>query len=1165
MPKSTHQIKRTFSGQLGEKANRNRYLSAIVGHPDGTVYVEDRPGYVWARLGGANGQIIQVYARGVLGAYNLPIVVYHPPHRPRDYAIIDLDLDAFASSGTGEDNDGGYDGTAYAQAHAAQHYYNGGDPVLVHLRAWTPLRVYPSSGLVIGVMPGLIARAGTDLEVVHQALDLGPFAPESGALYVLITIDADGLLAATTGAAVGGLLDLTIADIPDTPAGHFRLAAIRLFSGQTSVRETRALTDIVDLRWPQERLSNAVSLDDLPTPIDIAHGGTNATSAAAAINNLLPTQAGQAGNGLLTDGSNPYWGPTGGGGGGSIVITSLPVGTLVPFGGASIPSGWLECNGAAVSRITYADLFAVVGTTYGAGDGSTTFNLPDLRGRTSIGKGTGSGLTPRALGATGGAETHTLSAAEMPAHTHATTLRSDTVAGALQSTAGQSDGSITVSYTSTSAGGGGAHNNLPPFVVTAWLIKYTDTATSALIFNDSVAPANVSATPATGSAVYAARRDHVHAHTLTDAHILVGNALNVAADVALSGDATLANTGELTLATINANVGSFGSATQVATFTVDAKGRITAAGNTTISGVTPAAHDIAGALHTTSGRTAGQVLQATGAAAFGWSTYPLTIGAASSISGTAATGSGTANYLAKWTGTNTVGNSLFQDDGTYIGIGTAPIATAFVDVRNTPTLTSGSMTGMNVILTSNPAADSAGIFQGMAFAARTQSGNAFNFTQSVRGVNGQSQHNGTGLLSTLTGIEVQTQINSSGNVTTVYGLRVTAIAPSTGRAGSNYGLYVDNNVPFTTINTAISVAASSGAGNLKYGLSIGAISGGSGANVAIETLGGQLQFTHNANSTLATFTGHSTFTATTPLVSMIRNDSATASTVDMLKLEARTTSTAAAGFGPLLRFVAESASANTYRDQAAIKSTWGRNSTPDGLHTDAGRTSILALQTVDNAGALADRISIYGALTRIGDGETNYTQFDGSGHQTMVGTATVFNDEKGNLSSAKITSPSSKVVQDDAESAYYFKDTATTADYLWLNIQFNHDRKLGSVTSPHLHWRQASATIPNWIIQYRWQKQGAAVTTAWTSIKWTSHAFTYTSGALNQITDFSDITPPSGDGISDQLQVRIIRDTGNASGLFTGADGLAGDVYVTDFDTHKESDSLGSNSEYSKT
>ena len=59
---------------------------------------------------------------------------------------------------------------------------------------------------------------------------------------------------------------------------------------------------------------------------------------------------------------------------------TLPVGAIMPFASSDAPTGWLKCNGAAVGRATYADLFAVVGTTYGAGDGSTTFNLPDLRG-----------------------------------------------------------------------------------------------------------------------------------------------------------------------------------------------------------------------------------------------------------------------------------------------------------------------------------------------------------------------------------------------------------------------------------------------------------------------------------------------------------------------------------------------------------------------------------------------------------------------------------------------------------------------------------------------------------------------------------------------------------------------------------------------------------------
>ena len=66
----------------------------------------------------------------------------------------------------------------------------------------------------------------------------------------------------------------------------------------------------------------------------------------------------------------------------------MPAGTIIPFAGSSIPTGYLLCNGAVVSRTTYADLFRVIGTTYGAGDGSTTFKLPDLRDRFLEGAGT---------------------------------------------------------------------------------------------------------------------------------------------------------------------------------------------------------------------------------------------------------------------------------------------------------------------------------------------------------------------------------------------------------------------------------------------------------------------------------------------------------------------------------------------------------------------------------------------------------------------------------------------------------------------------------------------------------------------------------------------------------------------------------------------------------
>jgi microcystin-dependent protein len=70
-----------------------------------------------------------------------------------------------------------------------------------------------------------------------------------------------------------------------------------------------------------------------------------------------------------------------------------PVGLLAPFAGASAPSGWLLCDGSAVSRTTYAPLFAVIGTTYGAGDGSTTFNLPDMRAASPVGAGTSTQFT----------------------------------------------------------------------------------------------------------------------------------------------------------------------------------------------------------------------------------------------------------------------------------------------------------------------------------------------------------------------------------------------------------------------------------------------------------------------------------------------------------------------------------------------------------------------------------------------------------------------------------------------------------------------------------------------------------------------------------------------------------------------------------------------------
>lgn len=101
--------------------------------------------------------------------------------------------------------------------------------------------------------------------------------------------------------------------------------------------------------------------------------------------------------------------------------TDVLPGMILPYGGGSVPVGYLPCDGSAVSRTTYADLFAVIGTDYGPGDGSTTFNLPDCRGRVIGGEGSALGGPVRARGTNYGENAHVQLATELAAHTHAVT------------------------------------------------------------------------------------------------------------------------------------------------------------------------------------------------------------------------------------------------------------------------------------------------------------------------------------------------------------------------------------------------------------------------------------------------------------------------------------------------------------------------------------------------------------------------------------------------------------------------------------------------------------------------------------------------------------------------------------------------------------------------
>lgn len=155
----------------------------------------------------------------------------------------------------------------------------------------------------------------------------------------------------------------------------------------------------------------------------------------------------------------------------------IPTGAMLPYGGAIAPNGYSFCDGGELNRTTDARLFAVIGTTYGAGNGTTTFNKPDKRGRSSMGAGQGVGLTTRVLGTKLGEEQHTLVDAEVPAQT--VTVRVDDENGSggggavgIKRTALIGGETFSNAFpTITSEGGGGPHNTIHPVEVDNWIIK----------------------------------------------------------------------------------------------------------------------------------------------------------------------------------------------------------------------------------------------------------------------------------------------------------------------------------------------------------------------------------------------------------------------------------------------------------------------------------------------------------------------------------------------------------------------------------------------------------------------------------------------------------------------------------------------------------------------
>ena len=178
-----------------------------------------------------------------------------------------------------------------------------------------------------------------------------------------------------------------------------------------------------------------------------------------------------SGFGLLADGTGRL-----------LTRNTTPVGTIVPYAGASEPTHWHFCNGGLLVRTTTPKLFTAIGTVYGAGDGSTTYAKPDLRGRTiimldgaanRITSASTNGVNADTLGGIGGAETHTLVVSQVPGLTF---VVSDQAGGATSADLRVTNrGPITDSNpanvrTITTSGGGSAHSNTQPWMALNYII-----------------------------------------------------------------------------------------------------------------------------------------------------------------------------------------------------------------------------------------------------------------------------------------------------------------------------------------------------------------------------------------------------------------------------------------------------------------------------------------------------------------------------------------------------------------------------------------------------------------------------------------------------------------------------------------------------------------------